>query len=127
MSVYKGQWPESGSATESNILVTANGGPLPAAKADVPEAEHFGWGNFSPWACSKLLAYSILQYEMHTAMNVPKSLAHQSVMDMSDLFIKDRIDKFARQWSMDSEEIRQWIKEKYPRIWEALTTQHVHV
>ena len=125
MSVYKGQWPEKGAPVEAAKLVTVDGQPLPPDIADVPGTDQrFGWGNFSSWATSKLLATSMLQYELYTVMKVPRSVAHQYVIDMADLFLNDRVARLARQWSMSSEEIGQWIKEKYPKIWEVLMSQH---
>ncbi len=126
MSVYKGIWPEAQPFSESGIVVTVDEKPLPPAEAEVPEARHtFGWGGFSPWANRKLLAYSLLTYELQTVLGQSATSAHRYAVQIADAFTEDRLAKFGKQWTLSSEEIGKWIDTKYPNIWKALTSHHV--
>ena len=123
MSIYKGQWPER----NEQIIVTVDGQPLQHAEAEVPgTGQTFGWGQFSPYTGKKLLAYSLLIHEMHHVMGLPRSTAHKYLLDMGDVFLDDQVAKLGRQWSLTSEEIGRWIKDKFPKIWDDLTSQHAH-
>jgi|GEM_PF-5132582 hypothetical protein len=125
MSIYKGQWPEKGAATEATIQVTVDGQPLPPAEAEVPAVGRaFGWGTFSARANKKLLAYSMLLYEMHHNMGLPLATVHRHLLDIGDAFMDERITSLDKQWSMTSEDIAQWIKERYPKTWAELSSHH---
>ncbi len=123
MSTYQGRVPEKGPYNQADIQVMVDGQPLPSAQADVPEAGNvFGWGNFSPRANKKLLAYSILIHELHNVIGLPTSMAHRVAFDIGDRFADERVFKFDRRWSLTSEEISQWIKETYPEKWRELSS-----
>src|SRR5689334_7655884 len=87
MSTYQGRVPEQGPYNKANTQVLVDGQPLPTAEAAVTEAESvFGWDNFSPWANKKLLAYSMLIYELHNVIGLPTSTAHRFAFDTGDRF-----------------------------------------
>jgi hypothetical protein len=128
MSIYQGQWPETTDPNKSNVRVMVDDHPLPAAEAEVPGVgQAFGWGTFSPFANRKLLAYSLLIYEMHEVMGLSRAAAHKYLIDIGDSFMEDMVAKLGAKWSLDSETIRQWFREHYQTIWDELTTgEHAH-
>ena len=121
MSIYQGQWPESGVPNKASIRVSVDGHPLPQAEAEVPGVGlEFGWGVFSPFANRKRLAYSLLIYELHDVMGLSRATAHKYLIDIGDSFLEGVVDRLSANWSLDSEAIRQWLSEHYPTLWDEL-------
>jgi hypothetical protein len=122
MCTYVGQWPQTTPFSEADILVTADGQPLePLAKEVAGAGEVFGWGSFSRWADIKLLAYSLLLHEMHNLVNLPEEKARKIAVNLSDSFVSDVVSRFPKQWTMTSEDIRQWIDRKHSEVWSSGT------
>lgn len=119
MSLYRGQWPEIEIRDRASIRVMVDDRPLPSAEAEVPGVgQVFGWGSFSPFANKKLLAYSILIYELHEVLGLSRAAAHKYLIDIGDSFMEDVIARLGAQWSLDSEAIGQWLSEHFPRLWD---------
>src|SRR5689334_4752341 len=118
MSTYAGKWPQSPQFNESDIKVTVDDKPLPVLDTEVAGAGHiFGWGSFSRWADIKLLAYSLLLYEMRDVINLPEQKARRNAIALSDFFVNEVATKFDKQWTMTSEDIQQWIEKRHSEIW----------
>jgi len=125
MSIYKGQLPDKAVNLEAEMQVTVDGQPLPPAEAEVPGAgQTFGWGIYSTYRGKKLLSYSLLLHEMHRVMGLPRPTAHKYIIELGDFFMDDQVAKFDRQWSMTSEEIGKWIKQKFPKTWDEVSSHH---
>jgi hypothetical protein len=121
MSIYQGQWPEIVTANRPNIRVMVDDHPLPPAEAEVPGVgQAFGWGNFSPFANKKLLAYSLLIYELHEVMGLSRATAHKYLIDLGESFMEDVVARLGAQWSLDSETIQQWLREHFPTMWDEM-------
>jgi hypothetical protein len=118
MSTYSGKWPQSTPFSPSDIQVNVDGHSLPSLASEVAGAgQVFGWGSFSRWADIKLLAYSMMLYEMRDVLKLPEQKARHNAIALSDFFVDEVAIKFDKQWTMSSEEIQQWIEKRHSEIW----------
>jgi hypothetical protein len=126
MCTYVGQWPQSGPVDESTIVVTADGQPLPPLAKELAGAgEHFGWGSFSRWADTRLLAYTMLFHEMCDLIKLPEPRAHKVASTLADFFVTDIASRFDKQWTLTSEDIRNWIERKHSEVWSSSGTMMI--
>jgi hypothetical protein len=118
MSTYTGKWPQSTPFSPSDIQVNVDGHPLLALASEVAGAgQVYGWGSFSRWADIKLLAYSIMLYEMRDVLQLPEQKARRNAIALADFFVDEVAIKFDKQWTITSEEIQQWIEKRHSEIW----------
>lgn len=114
MCTYIGKWPQS----NEGIVVTADGQPLAGLVSAVAGAgEQFGWGSFSRWADTKLLAYTMLLHEMRDLIKLPDARAHKIASTLADFFVTDVASRFDKQWTITSDDIRNWIERKHSEVW----------